>query len=98
MLNRNSHPGTHPDADQLSLFVEGAATSREHERMLAHMAECAECRKALFLMHPREETQAVTPAPVKGWIWGRLLPIGLPAAALACGLIALLIYVRSHHS
>jgi hypothetical protein len=95
-LNLNFQLGTHPDADQLSVFIEGAATSREQERMLAHLAECAECRKAAFLMQPHEEPQPATPTPVKGWIWGRLVPIGLPAAALACGLIAVLIYIRPH--
>jgi len=84
----------HPDADQLSVFVEGAATAREHERMLAHLADCAECRKAVFLMQPREEAQPATPTLVKGWIWRRLLPVGLPAAALACALIAVLIHMR----
>jgi Carboxypeptidase regulatory-like domain/Putative zinc-finger len=93
-VNWNFQPGIHPDADQLSVFVEGATTTREQERMLAHLAECAECRKAVFLMPPREETQAATATPVKGWMWRRLLPVGLPAAALACALIAALIYIR----
>jgi Carboxypeptidase regulatory-like domain/Putative zinc-finger len=92
-VNRNFQLGIHPDADQLSVFVEGAATSREHERMLAHLAECAECRKAVFFMQPHEETQPATRTPAKGWIWGRLLPVGLPAAALACGLVALLAHI-----
>ena len=56
-MNWNFQLGIHPDADQLSVFVEGAATSREHERMLAHLAECAECRKAVFFMQPQEEMQ-----------------------------------------
>jgi hypothetical protein len=92
-VNWNFQLGMHPDADQLSVFVEGAATSRERERMLAHLAECAECRKAVFFMQPHEETQPATRTPVKGLIWGRLLPVGLPAAALACGLIAVLIHI-----
>ena len=93
-MNRNFQLGIHPDADQLSVFVEGAATSREQEQMLAHLAECAECRKAVFLMQPHEETQPATRTPAKGWIWGRLLPVGLPAAALACGLVAVLVHIR----
>lgn len=93
-MRGNFQHGIHPDADQFSVFVEGAATAREHELMLAHLAECAECRKAVFLMQPHEEKQAATTTPVKGWMWRRLLPVGLPAAALACGLIAVLIYFR----
>jgi hypothetical protein len=95
-LNRNLQPGIHPDADKLSVFVEGAATAREQERMLAHLAECTECRKAVFLMQPHEEVERVMATPLKGWVWRRLVPIGLPAAAIACGLIAVFIYFRPH--
>jgi Carboxypeptidase regulatory-like domain/Putative zinc-finger len=97
-VNWNFQLGIHPDADQLSVFVEGAATSREHERMLAHLAECAECRKAVFFMQPQEEMQAVGRQPVKGGIWGRLLPVGLPAAALACGLVAVMVHIWNRDS
>ena len=95
-MNRNLQPGIHPDADKLSVFVEGAATAREQERMLAHLAECTECRKAVFLMQPHEEVERVMATPLKGWVWRRLVPIGLPAAAIACGLIAVFIYFRPH--
>jgi hypothetical protein len=95
-LNRNLQPGIHPDADQLSVFVEGAATAREQEKMLAHLAECTECRKAVFLMQPQEEPQRVTATREKGWMGRWLVPVGLPAAALACGLIAVLVYIRPH--
>jgi len=64
------------------VFIEGAATAREQERMLAHLAECAECRKAAFLMQPHEEIERATATAVKRWVW-RLVPIGLPAAAIA---------------
>jgi hypothetical protein len=95
-VNRNLQLGVHPDADKISVFVEGAATAREKEKMLAHLAECAECRKAVFLMQPREEPQRVTATPERGWMWRWLVPVGLPAAALACGLIAVLVYIRPH--
>ena len=100
-MSRNLQPGIHPDADQLSVFVEGAATAREQERMLAHLAECGECRKAVFLMQPHEEQQPAAITPEKrwawrGWTWRWLVPVGVPAAALACALIAVLIYIRPH--
>ena len=81
-MKANFQPGIHPDADQLSVFLEGAASSHEHERMLAHLAECAECRKAVFLMQPQKETQAPRPEPIPGWTWRRLLPAAvlIPAA------------------
>jgi hypothetical protein len=100
-LSRNLQPGIHPDADQLSVFREGAATAREQERMLAHLAECGECRKAVFLMQPHEEPQPAAITPEKRWAWRRwtwrwLVPVGVPAAALACALIAVLIYIWPH--
>jgi hypothetical protein len=95
-VNRNLQFGIHPDADKISVFVEGAASAREQEKMLAHLAECAECRKAVFLMQPHEEPQRVTATPERGWTWRWLVPVGLPAAALACGLIAVLVYIRPH--
>ena len=100
-MSRNLQPAIHPDADQLSVFVEGAATARERERMLAHLAECGECRKAVFLMQPHEEPQPAAITLEKRWAWrGRtwrwLVPVGVPVAALACALIALLIHIRPH--
>jgi hypothetical protein len=100
-LSRNLQPAIHPDADQLSMFVEGGATARERERMLAHLAECGECRKAVFLMQPHEKPQPAAITPEKGWAWRGwtrqwLVPVGVPAAALACALIALLIHIRPH--
>lgn len=95
-MKANFQPGIHPDADQLSVFVEGAASPHEEERMLAHLAECVECRKAVFLMQPHEEARAPRPEPVKGWTWRRLFPVAVPAAALACAVIVLVVYLRPH--
>lgn len=100
-MSRNLRPGIHPDADQFSVFVEGAATAREQELMLAHLAECGECRKAVFLMQPHDEPQPAAITPEKrgawrGWTWRWLVPVGVRAAALACALIVVLIYIRSH--
>jgi hypothetical protein len=95
-VKANFQPGIHPDADQLSVFVEGAASPHEQERMLAHLAECVECRKAVFLMQPHEEARAPRPEPVKGWTWRRLFPVAVPAAALACAVIVLVVYLRPH--
>jgi hypothetical protein len=95
-VNRNFQTGIHPDADQLSVFAEGAATAPEQKRMLAHLAGCTECREAVFLMQPHGETQRTAAAPAKRWVWRWLVPVGVPAAALACGLIAVFIYTRPH--
>jgi Carboxypeptidase regulatory-like domain/Putative zinc-finger len=95
-VNQNLQPGMHPDADQLSIFVEGAATGRERERMLAHLAECEECRDAVFLMQrPVETPPAAAKEASKEWVWQRwFLPVGLAGAALACGLTVVLVYVQ----
>jgi Carboxypeptidase regulatory-like domain/Putative zinc-finger len=95
-VNQNLQPGAHPDADQLSLFAEGAATPREREQMLAHLAGCAECRQVMFLMQRAEEQDAAAPAEVsRERRWQRLLlPAGLAGAALACGLTVVLAHVR----
>jgi Carboxypeptidase regulatory-like domain/Putative zinc-finger len=94
-VNQNLRPGMHPDADQLSIFVEGAATRREREQMLAHLAECGECRDAVFLMQRPVEAPAAASEGSTEWVWQRwLLPVGLTGALLACGLMAMLIYVR----
>jgi len=100
-LSQNLKPGVHPDADRLSVFVEGGATAREQELMLAHLAECGECRKAVFLMQPHDEPQRAAMTPEKRWAWREwtwrwLVPVGVPAVALACALIVVLIYIRTH--
>jgi hypothetical protein len=100
-LSRNLQPGIHPDPDQLSVFVEGTATAREQKLMLAHLAECGECRKAVFLMRPHNEPQQAEITPEKrwawrGWTWRWPVTIGVPAAALACALIVVLVYIRPH--
>jgi hypothetical protein len=85
----------HPNADQLSTFVEGAASAHEREQMLAHLAECAECRRVVFLMRRLEETPPPEAQTARGWTWRWLVPVGLAGSALACGL-AIVVYVRMH--
>src|SRR5690349_13223894 len=65
--------------------------------MLAHLAECEECRDAVFLMRGPEKTPDAQEAAPREWIWRRwLLPAGLAAAAVACGLTVMLVHVSSH--
>jgi hypothetical protein len=93
-VNQKLHSGPHPDADQLSVFVEGADTGREREQTLAHLAECGECREIVFLMQRPVVASSASEQVPKEWIWQRwLVAAGLAGAALA-GLIALLVYVR----
>lgn len=93
-MNQKLHSGPHPDADQLSVFVEGADTATEREQTLAHLAECGECREIVFLMQRPVVASSTAEQVPKEWIWLRwLVPAGLAGAALA-GLALLLIYLR----
>src|SRR5437879_9540395 len=83
------HPGQHPDADQLSAFAEGVLPGHERVEMLAHLAECSDCRQIVFLAQRAQEAEippSDAPAGQASWWkhWGRLWPV---AAALACGLL-----------
>ena len=93
-MNQKPHPGPHPDADRLSIFAEGIGTATERERMLAHLAECQECRDVVFLMQRQVETAYAAKEPAREWVWQKwFLPVGFAGAALA-GLAALMLYVH----
>ena len=83
-------PGQHLDADQLNAFLEGALPEHEHLESLAHLSECGDCRRIVFLaQRPMlSETQPVVPAgsPIPFWQrWSR--PLVLVAATAACVLL-----------
>ena len=84
------HPGSHVDADSLSAFLEGALPERERQQCLAHFAECAECREAVFLA--RQPAETVAPQPTRAIaripVWRRwLAPIpALSGAVVLCAL------------
>lgn len=92
------HPGQHPDADQLSAFAEHVLPDYERAEMLAHLAECADCRQIVFLAQGTQEAQTPVGAATVGgvgWLkhWGRLWPL---AAAVACGLLVAVFLERRH--
>jgi hypothetical protein len=64
--------GLHPDADQLSAFVERVLPAHERERTLAHLAACPTCRAVVALSMPSvEEPAKPQPKPVRGrWFSG----------------------------
>jgi hypothetical protein len=50
--------GTHPDADQLSAFLEQALPAHEREEVLAHLALCGDCRATVaFALPPIGEAE-----------------------------------------
>src|SRR5882757_1631586 len=77
-------PGHHLDADQLNAFVEHTLPPHEHQRTLAHLAVCPDCRTIVALsLPPMDETPEPQPvAARKSWFtgWNLAWP---PAAALA---------------
>jgi hypothetical protein len=87
-MSKHLQSGRHPDADQISAFVDHALPEHEREEMLAHLAECTDCRGTVALSLPSIEAVRKS----KSWFWDLrfLLPVG--AAALA----VVLLYV--HHA
>lgn len=76
-------PGSHPDADMLTAFVERALPDAERTKVLEHLARCADCRDVVALAQPEitGPTQAVL-VPSKGNLlrW----PVMRWAAVAAC--------------
>jgi Carboxypeptidase regulatory-like domain/Putative zinc-finger len=86
--------GQHPDADQLSAFIEHALPPHEQEQTLAHLAICPHCRSVVALSLPAAEELAkphlepVRRPWLSGWnlVW--------PAAAALAALVVVGIYIR----
>ena len=53
---------SHPDANLLAAFAELALSTSEREQVLAHLATCEDCRSAVVLALPAQETVAVPQA------------------------------------
>lgn len=86
-------PGQHPDADQLSAFIEQALPAHERAGVLAHLAVCTDCRTVVALALP--EAPAAQPAPeprrssiFTGWM------VFLPAAAAVAALTTFIFFVH----
>jgi hypothetical protein len=89
--------GQHPDADQLSAFVEQALPAHEREQTLAHLAGCADCRAIVALsLPPLDEEPALQAEPARRpWLSGWNL--AWPAAGLAA-LAALAFFIVHLHN
>lgn len=79
--------GGHPDADQMTAFVEQALPAHAREEMLAHLAVCGECRATVAMSLPPEAvaTMRVEEPRRRAWFagWGWVWPAGAALAALA---------------
>lgn len=59
--------GSHPDADQMTAFLERSLGAREREQVLEHLARCSECREVAALAPPPEEAERVA-EPASGFL------------------------------
>lgn len=86
-------PGRHPDADQLSAFIEQALPSHERDGVLAHLAVCADCRAVVALALPEETAVQPAPEPRRSSIFSGWM-VFLPAAAAVAALSAFIFFVH----
>src|ERR1700748_3539623 len=86
--------GQHPDADQLSAFIEHVLPAHEQEQSLAHLAICPQCREVVALAMPQAEPlpQAHPEPARRPWFSGWMM---WPAAAALAALVLAGIYVRN---
>lgn len=87
---RQGQSANHPDADLLTAFGEQRLSARERSDLLAHLAQCPECREVLALSSAAEESESVcsvSPVKIAPRHW-RLLYWTLPAA-LTCLLLGI---------
>jgi hypothetical protein len=98
-MNKRLQFGQHPDADQISAFVDHALPAHEREDILAHLAECADCRETVALLLPAIENAPAATAAVKkpgSWTWGMRRLLWPAAAALTVVLLVVHYAANSH--
>lgn len=90
--------GAHPDAEALSAFTESALPERERAQVLAHLAECSDCRQIVFFALP-DSLEAQRLLSIKSRTSQRFaarfaLGWGTLAAAIAVGAV---LFVGTRH-
>jgi hypothetical protein len=88
----------HPDADQMSAFVEHALPAHEREEMLAHLAVCPECRAMVRLSQGAvEEVLEPLAVPVdvpKKAPWFGGWAVVWPVAGALAAMVVFAVYMR----
>jgi Carboxypeptidase regulatory-like domain/Putative zinc-finger len=84
--------GQHPDADQLSAFVEHVLPAHEQEETLAHLAVCSACRSIVALSLPAVEEQPILQPARRPWLSGWNLVWSGTAALAAMVLVGVLLH------
>jgi hypothetical protein len=93
-MSENFQSGQHPDADQLSAFVEQALPAHDREATLAHLAICAECRAVVALALPAGQMAKPAQKPARQ-TWFHGWKVGWSAAAAVAAVALAIAYV--HH-
>jgi Carboxypeptidase regulatory-like domain/Putative zinc-finger len=83
--------GQHPDADQLSAFVEHVLPAHEQEETLAHLAVCSACRSIVALSLPPVEERPIPLPARRPWMSGWNLVWSGTAALAAMVLVGVLL-------
>jgi hypothetical protein len=91
-------PGQHPDADQLSAFIEHALPAHEYQQTLAHLADCPDCRSVVSLSLPPVDESPILQAKEVRRSWFGGWNLAWPAAAAACAALAVFFVVRIHQT
>ena len=88
-------PAQHPDADQLTAFVENALPPHERDQTLAHLAACPHCRQIVFLAQPSEPELLPQPIPTRKPLFAGWNLAWISAGALAAA-GAITVTLRTH--
>jgi Photosynthesis system II assembly factor YCF48/Putative zinc-finger len=68
-MHAAAQASSHLDADLLTAFAEQTLTRRERDTVLAHLADCADCRDIIALSVPEQARTIPPPEPVKPLFW-----------------------------
>ncbi len=91
-------PGHHPDADQLSAFIEHTLPAHEYQQTLAHLADCPHCRSVVSLSLPPVDESPVLQAKEVRRSWFSGWNLAWPTAAAACVALAIFFVVHTHQT
>jgi len=73
---------SHPEANQLTALAESALAPGERKQILAHLAQCGDCREVLWLSAPEALESLPVPVPMRSsWLAWPVLRWG---TAIAC--------------
>jgi hypothetical protein len=96
-LARPRAASAHPEADVLAAFAENTLLKRERATVIAHLADCADCRESLALAFPADaEESAALPKARAAWRWS---PVWSWAASMAgiCIVVSAVWEFRGQH-